>query len=303
MGDAKPAAPAGPGRVLCVERPFPGASQRNPVKLVVFDFDETLTLSTFMLRPGQAINNEMRDRAALLNFETPWVAGCRIDKLATMFSDMVQSADGTTRQLAVLTKNTRGPRAVLELLEAAGLARHLSAIWAMPQKEGRCTCAYVVNGKWVDDEISVDGTMNKATIICDIADRPGHWLPQLAAQDRLKAARSWPREAVVLVDDQESNFCPSGPTSAGKIIRRFVQVERYDAMYHSFGLVEGMGGIGAKDDADYASLVRFVTSPWEFSETFQARENSEFLPAVSPVAGVKQGSRINLEARVARTGL
>merc|ERR1719461_1676808 len=66
-------------RVRCVEAECPNKDSRYPVKLVVFDLDETLTMVTFMTPSGTYRAHE-HAWAKKANFETPWVEGERLTK-------------------------------------------------------------------------------------------------------------------------------------------------------------------------------------------------------------------------------
>ena len=67
-------------RVRCSERLAPGHDSKAPVKLVVFDLDETLTLVTFMSKDGKYSPKEYAF-TTMVNFESPWVDGSRVAKL------------------------------------------------------------------------------------------------------------------------------------------------------------------------------------------------------------------------------
>jgi len=257
-------------RVRCVEAECPNKDSRYPVKLVVFDLDETLTMCTFMTPSGTYRAHEY-DWAKKANFETPWVEGQRLLKLQKLLADLAQDQQGRPRALAILTKNQHrtGVAAVLNLLKVADLATHFSAIWCMPWRHGVSNGAYKQAGKWKFFEPPVNKVRNhKADVLDHIARNPGQWFPQLAAGDaQVKPLQQLKPEGIVLVDDQRSNFT----SDSGTQVTRYCKVARYDAHFFGFGLLKDMGGIGAHDDADYDTLKRFVMDPWLCKETFKVR--------------------------------
>jgi len=130
-------------QVRCHERDFDESGARKQVKLIAFDFDETLTLATFMPSSPEAAtsigwkpqhdSSEAGDEwteADLIayNFESPWVEGSRVEKLRAHLAELAKKS-----RLAVLTFNECGAVAVLNLLMMAGLADHFSVIWCIGQ--------------------------------------------------------------------------------------------------------------------------------------------------------------------------
>jgi len=69
-------------------------------------------------------------------------------------------------------------------------------------------------------------------------------------------------EGIVLVDDLRTNFRSN---SANKtMVLRFCKVARYDEVYRDCGLLNQMGGIGARCESDFDTLVAFVEEPWKY---------------------------------------
>ncbi|CAK0864968.1 unnamed protein product, partial [Prorocentrum cordatum] len=224
----------------CAERVTGHLSGACPVRLIVFDLDETLTMATFMASDGSCLPREREKiRRRHANFESPWVDGSRRAKLQRMLEALARGPGGRRRFLAVLTRNANaaGVLAVVNLLKAGGLAEFFSA----------------------------------ADVLAHVCRCPEAWVPQLAGGERAAFADLLPltQEGVVLVDDQRSNFrSPSGVE-----VLRYCKVARYDADYRSFGFVTDMGGIGAHSDADYDMLQRFVEDPWMCRDSMQVRCN------------------------------
>lgn len=269
--------------IMCFERNFPGQPAKRPVKLVVFDFDETLTLVTMMpstpsefktdIGPHE-ISVDMKDLVAW-NFESPFVEGCsRVEKLKECFADLQQSDLGDRRTLAVLTKNTAGAVAVLNLLMLAGLHEYFSAVWCMEDTENN---AVYKNGASWEIFTCPKGRQlssihnHKVDIIYDVMKNPQDWFPQLAPGgcsadgEGLRSLLDLQPENIVLVDDVRVNFQSDSPEKSN--ILRGVKVARYDCKY--LGMYRtNMGGIGAHTVDDYSELCRFVRTPWHFKEGF-----------------------------------
>lgn len=260
-------------RLRCTERTEIGQSLQHPVKLVIFDFDETLTLVTMMTPDGTYLP-EQREWAREVNFESPWVEGSRVEKLHSMLSSLANGKDGETRVLACLTRNgnSAGVAAVVNLMKAADLDAHFACVWALPWKPHRRCGAYRENGKWAFFETPFgQGSDHKADVLRQIAKDPKAWFPQLgraskaaAPVSRLETLRL---EEIVLVDDQRANF----QSETGEQVLRYCKVARFDADYRDFGFLRDMGGIGAHSDADYDTLRRFVEDPWMCKDTFMVR--------------------------------
>jgi len=261
-------------RVRCMERPEIGQSLDYPVKLVIFDFDETLTLVTLMT-PDGTYTKEQEEWARLVNFESPWVEGSRVEKLQRMFEDLVQGKDGETRVLACLTRNgnSSGVSAVINLLQTANLDKHLSAVWALPHRPGRRCGAYQEDGRWIffDPPVRRAAHDHKADVLRKLVECPKAWFPQIGGSSNTSAhvgrLDGLLLEEVVLVDDQRANF----QSETGAQVLRYCKVARYDAEYRDFGVMRDMGGIGAHDDADFDALKRFVEDPWMCKDTYQVR--------------------------------
>merc|ERR1712232_986343 len=234
-------------QVNCWERSFPGGRHRPPVSLVVFDFDETLTLATFMPTDPESktivgwspATSTYADWTATdligYNFESPYVSGSRVDKLGEMLTLLQRRSDGQPRTLAVLTKNQDGAAAVLNLLLLAELADHFSAIWCMPGRKSLSTPStgmYRQNGDWKHFRPPMERVDHKADLLQDVSVDPRMWFPQLDSD-----ATGWREdlselrlEGIVLVDDERGNF----ESDSAKLLR-FVKVSRYDEIYRDVG--------------------------------------------------------------------
>ncbi|CAJ1370692.1 unnamed protein product [Effrenium voratum] len=228
-----------------------------PVKLVVFDFDETLTLITYLLEDGDT--EEMQAQIVKTNFQSPWVKGDRVSHLKSMLNDLAVSATGIRRARTVLTKNHAGAKAVLQLLHVAGLAPCFDAIWALQPLGG----LYRLDEQWLEMIIAPD-MCHKADLLAAVAERPADFLPQVASGD-WKDLESLKMEGIVLVDDQRANF----QSPSGMQVLRFCKVARYDAYYRNLGYVQNMGGIGAHSFEDFQALKLFVEEPSAHKETFR----------------------------------
>eukprot|EP00930_Biecheleria_cincta_P070095 TRINITY_DN57752_c0_g1_i1.p1 TRINITY_DN57752_c0_g1~~TRINITY_DN57752_c0_g1_i1.p1 ORF type:complete len:628 (-),score=106.51 TRINITY_DN57752_c0_g1_i1:115-1998(-) len=252
-------------RSRCAERNFDGC-ETIPVKLIVFDFDETLTLMTYLIEEGDSY--EVQQQIVRTNFETPWVKGSRISKLKSMLTDLSLDALGQRRALAILTKNSAGAAAVLRLLQASNLAEHFDAIWTMPWRNHMDNAMYQQDGEWkgFDPPVAMDVT-NKAELLSQVPSNLEAWLPQLEedSEHGLKAVAKLTLESILLVDDQRANF----QSASGAQIFRYCKVARYDAQYRNIGFVKNMGGIGAHCEEDYNTLKSFVESPSSCKETLQ----------------------------------
>eukprot|EP00928_Gymnodinium_smaydae_P016793 TRINITY_DN16356_c0_g3_i1.p1 TRINITY_DN16356_c0_g3~~TRINITY_DN16356_c0_g3_i1.p1 ORF type:complete len:687 (-),score=153.55 TRINITY_DN16356_c0_g3_i1:25-2004(-) len=276
-------------RVRCTEKSSEKIGARTPVRLVVFDLDETLTLITFMTGDGKYHEAEV-ERAIKINFQTPWVAGDRLAKLKRMLEDMSGCDGGPRRMLAILTKNNNksGIQGVLTLLKLAGLDCYFGAMWIMPWRPEAPNGAYQsADGTWklFDPPLNcVHG--HKADVLRRVAAEPAAWFPQLAGQNGALAdgmLDGLSPESIVLVDDQRANF----QSETGADVRRCCKVARYDAEFYGFGLMRDMGGIGAHDDADYAALTRFVAEPWLYGDPLRVlclEREFEDAEARAPVA-------------------
>lgn len=258
-------------RLRCTQRKSAsGPMVDTPVKLVVFDLDETLTLVTFMTHDGRYQTNET-DMAIKINFQTPWVDGDRRLKLKRMLSEIALGKDGQRRTLAILTKNgnASGVRGVLNLLKLADLAEHFSAIWIMPWRKGTSNGAYKdEHGCWklFDPPLEKAARNHKADVLKLVAKDTSLWFPQLdQCALEFSHLQKLTLENIVLVDDERSNF----HSDSGAFLLRYCKVARYDADYYSLGFTKNMGGIGAHDDADYETLKRFVEDPWMCTETLE----------------------------------
>mmetsp|Transcript_2074 Transcript_2074/g.4807 ORF Transcript_2074/g.4807 Transcript_2074/m.4807 type:complete len:657 (+) Transcript_2074:1192-3162(+) len=262
-------------RLRCCERTDIGeASSQLPVKLIVFDFDETLTLVTLMSEDGQ-YTTEQEYWAREVNFESPWVAGSRVEKLKRLLEDLSNGKNGEKRCLALLTRNgnANGVVAVLNLLRAAQLDLFFSVVWALPYRPGRSCGAFRDDKmRWRSFDPPLRRAMvdHKADVLTHMINNLKAWIPQLELAKpppEIANLAGLKMAELVLVDDQRANF----QSPAGNKIVRFCKVARYDAVYRDFGLLHDMGGIGAHDDADYDTLKRFVEDPWMCKLTYQVR--------------------------------
>mmetsp|Transcript_138839 Transcript_138839/g.443240 ORF Transcript_138839/g.443240 Transcript_138839/m.443240 type:complete len:623 (+) Transcript_138839:33-1901(+) len=266
--------------VWCFEREFDGQERCPPVRLIVFDWDETLTLSTFLPEDRGLRQRigwcEWADYITEHNFQTPLVDGTatRVEKLRALFKDLAQDeVTGSRRFLAVLTRNNQGSIACLNLLLMAGLDEHFSAVWCMRPAPGRPNSVYrKPDGTWSAFNSPLDKVFDhKADVLHAMCKDPAAWFPQLAEGDENAASvlRGLRPEGIVLVDDVRTNFQSSAPDKA-KVLR-YCKVARYDCVYREHGFKRDMGGIGAKDDSDYAILLDFVRQPWEYKALLKAR--------------------------------
>eukprot|EP00929_Paragymnodinium_shiwhaense_P029647 TRINITY_DN16943_c0_g1_i1.p1 TRINITY_DN16943_c0_g1~~TRINITY_DN16943_c0_g1_i1.p1 ORF type:complete len:632 (+),score=127.53 TRINITY_DN16943_c0_g1_i1:110-2005(+) len=275
-------------RLRCSEREFVGPDKHSPAKLVIFDLDETLTLSTFMPK-HLTFPPHLHTAYTLYNFASPFVEGGneRLNKLKKMLDNMVKGSvkiNGRApcrRVLAVLTRNGGGLRAVMGLLEMAGLASYFSCVWIMPLRDPRLgfeSCGtFQYNGKWQNFDPPHDIYDHKADVVHDIAARPEAWFPQFRLEEDLpkgqRGKKEWKMknilplrpEQIVLVDDQRANF----QSPSGRKVVRYAKVARYDADYRTFGFIKDMGGIGAHTHSDFECLERFVEFPWLCRETLE----------------------------------
>lgn len=251
-------------RSRCAERNFDGC-ETTPVKLIVFDFDETLTMITYLIEEGDT--EEIRKQIVRTNFETPWVSGSRISRLKAMLKDLSLDVAGQRRALTILTKNSAGAAAVLRLLQASDLAEHFDAIWTMPWRSHMDNGMYQQDGEWKGFDPPVEPEMtNKAELLSQLPSRLEEWLPQLGSSAHgLKAVSNLTLQNILLVDDQRANF----QSASGAQIYRYCKVARYDAYYRNLGFVKNMGGIGAHCEEDYNTLKSFVLSPSSCKETLQ----------------------------------
>lgn len=242
-------------RCQCLERTFARLDEAYPVKLVTFDFDETLTLITYLIEDGDS--EKVQKQIVRTNFQTPWVKGSRIENLKSMLKALSTSNSGQRRPLAVLTKNYAGQKAVHLLLHIAGLARYFDAIWALPSGG-----LYRCQDEWY--EMPTPNVNHKADLLALVVESPSEFLPQLTQNiDEWKDFGGLKMEGIVLVDDQRANF----QSPSGAQVLRFCKVARYDGYYRNLGYVKNMGGIGAHCAEDYETLKMFVEAPSTYKET------------------------------------
>lgn len=243
---------------------------RPPVKLVIFDLDETMTLTTFMSEDGEYLEDQ-HEFTAMVNFESPWIEGSRIEKLQNMMENLQGKIGGQRRGLAVLTRNNHrnGVSAVVNLLKVAKLDDYIDAIWTCPYRKTLPNGAYQEGGEWKFFHPPVDKLPDhKARIIEDIAAHPRAWFPQLEGTDgvpcEVPGLADLTMDNIVLVDDQPANF-----QDGSHRIMRYAKVTRYDAQYYDLGFIKDMGGLGAREDYDYTLLATFVERPWAFPEVMR----------------------------------
>jgi hypothetical protein len=225
------------------------SNSMEPVKLVVFDFDETLTLATFGPKPGSA--PELLTTCVGLSFHSPWVEG-RLQELEKLLRSLSEGAAAC--KLAVLTRNSAGVRNVLQLLDGAGLSKYFTAVWCMPLWS---ESAYQEDGEWRFFTPWAELSEEKPDILQHIACHTHHWLPHIGSEFHLTL------ENILLVDDDEKNFQSS---ETGTQVLRGCKIA-----VHEGRLLPGMdstnlGGIGARLRDDFAALQRFVSEPWLHSK-------------------------------------
>jgi len=271
---------APPQGVHCFERKFDGEDLRPPVRLVVFDCDETLTLSTFMPRERDFERvigwSSWPEYISMMNFGTPFIDGSsdfeepyapdgRLCRLQDLFQTLVQAPDGSARSLAVLTRNSRGAVACLNLLKMAKLAEHFSVIWSMAANPGMPNGVYRDGETWKAFQAPLDGVYDhKADVLTSVVKCPHEWFPQLAVDGGGSHSHllGLSVAGIVLVDDVRANF--QSPSSSKPKVLRYCKVARYDGRHPHMGHLPDMGGIGAKSADDYEKLTSFVEEPWNF---------------------------------------
>mmetsp|Transcript_65050 Transcript_65050/g.136272 ORF Transcript_65050/g.136272 Transcript_65050/m.136272 type:complete len:623 (+) Transcript_65050:210-2078(+) len=260
--------------VWCFEREFEGQDCRPKVKLIIFDWDETLTLSTFLpadhglrTRIGW---NEWADYITLHNFETPFVqsAKSRVQKLRELFASLAFDPEtGDERILGILTRNNQGSIACLNLLMMAGLHTHFSALWCMRHTLPNSVFRKA-DGSWASFTAPISEVYDhKADVITSMCKNPETWFPQF--KDNGNPLQGLRMEEVVLVDDVRTNF-QSNSNEKPKILR-YCKVARYDCVYREHGFKRDMGGLGAKTDRDYVIILDFVRKPWEYKAVLKAQ--------------------------------
>jgi len=246
------------------------------VQLVVFDVDETLTLVSYMIEDEDP--PEVQQELVKVNFESPWVTGSRIVKLQCLLSSLRVSPSTGCRALAILSRNNKGAKAVLQLLEAAGLAPYFCVIWTMPWRTGTPNGAYQSReGRWEFFEPPVNRVDDhKADVLNEVVRDPQAWFPSFGdgSDDRLSFLSKLNLEGILLVDDQRANF----QSPSGSQVLRYCKVARYDATYEGIGFVKDMGGLGAHCDADYETLKTFVDNPAMCKERLYCKCVERYFP-------------------------
>lgn len=272
-------------QLRCQEREYQGQEAQKPVTLVIFDFDETLTMATFMPDDPDftkkfgwsSVNSKWsKDDLIEYNFESPFSPGCRVHKLRETLKAIICPNEAQQRTLAILTRNEHGAVAVLNLLQLAGLADNFSAIWATPAKEGRPNGVFrAADDSWqIFDPPLSECHAHKADIVHHIAKSASAWFPQFAVgcsgPRQCAGLQNLCLEGIVLVDDERANF-RSGFASEARVLR-YCKVARYDEKYRECGILNQLGGLGSHHDADYEVLKLFIEKPWEFPyETVKQR--------------------------------
>eukprot|EP00913_Durusdinium_trenchii_P003350 g3100.t2 len=287
-------------RCQCLERTL--QDETFPVKVVAFDFDETLSL-----RLGAA-------QIVKTNFQTPWVKGSRIEHLQSMLKALAISKSGKRRALAVLTKNYAGAKAVHNLLHVSGLASCFDAIWALPTGG-----LYRCKDEW-HEMCTPKLSAGAADLLALVAESPHEFFPQLGSDafeadlvfgnqvlrfckvarydgyyrnlgyvknmggigahcfedyetlkmfGRLRRLQGLRPESVMLVDDEKENL-----QSASRFALRYCKVAR------NCGPLNQLGGIGAHSFEDFELLRRFAEAPWEFQEPHFPQEEADKPPLV-----------------------
>eukprot|EP00439_Symbiodinium_sp_Y106_P021937 s5410_g2.t1 len=248
-------------RTAGTQQQQPGQELRPPVRVVVFDCDETLTLSTFLpddaaLRTQLDWTSPWEEYIATVNFESPFATSGRLALLREMLEDLRRGTRKLPgRLLAVLTRNTNGPVACLNLLRAAKLADLFDAVWCMSHD-------------WLAFEPPLASLPDhKAHVIHNIAEQPSAWFPQKTDGSLMSMLpdplRTRQPQEIMLVDDVRTNFQCGG--SDPKKVYRCCKVARYDAPnFRDMGLVRDMGGIGAHNEEDYKTVVDFAKRPWAY---------------------------------------
>jgi len=272
-------------KVMCKEMFDPCCSGQVPVKLVVFDFDETLTIATFVPECEDFHSNiewaSGKDTAGWsqfdlvrYNFESPWVKGRRLLKLRNLFRKLIKPNDEERRAIAVLTENSAGAIAVLNLLKVAGLDQYISVLWAIPGADADLSGPHGVyqegKGEWrAFDPPMGEVNCNKADLLKHLTDNPGKWLPQLAVHRKGSDTRM-PEgmldlcpENVVLVDDERLTH-RTDTADGAPLSMRLCRIAVYDDQYRDCGMLAAMGGIGSHTDEDYELLQQFCDNPSHF---------------------------------------
>jgi len=266
--------------IHCFEQKFEGEESRPPVNLVVFDCDETLTLSTFMPKERgfeRTIGwSSWPEYISMVNFGSPFIEenndfqapfgeGSRLTQLQDLFCNLRRGNGEHVRTLAVLTRNSRGAVACLNLLLMAKLAEYFSVIWSMAANPGMPNGVYREGATWKTFRAPLSAIYDhKADVLDSITKAPADWFPQLMTEESggYSHLLDLKLEGIVLVDDVRTNF--QSPSANGPKVHRYCKVARYDGKHPHMGFLTDMGGIGAKRSDDYAELLEFVQEPWKF---------------------------------------
>lgn len=262
-----------PAKIWAFERDFPGQEAQRPVKLVVFDCDETLTISTFLPNEPSLRNNvnwttEWADYISRVNFQSPYLDTPRIQRLKDMFQEITDDGSGVQRTLAILTRNNAGAVACMNLMKIAGLREYFSVIWSM--YTGVPSGVYNDGGTWKTFSPPLSEVPDtKADVLHSVAEKPDRWFPQMQS-GACSGLAELKLEEIMLVDDVSSNL-QSGSSDAPKKVLRCCKVAQFDGQHPDVGIVNDMGGIGAHSDDDYTTLVDFVKCPWNYKTALSVR--------------------------------
>mmetsp|Transcript_44308 Transcript_44308/g.128116 ORF Transcript_44308/g.128116 Transcript_44308/m.128116 type:complete len:388 (+) Transcript_44308:135-1298(+) len=235
------------GHLVCHDR---HPERLTPPRLILFDFDETLTIQTwqptddrFRTVIGHALDDELAARVADVTFGH---SSGRLARLRRMLEELARGGAVGQPVLAVLTKSDSGAVGVLNTLRLAGLSRYFSAIWRV-NRLGADAVYRVDSGSGIDEwqKMPLDQVMrfdSKGETVRKIAKEPAAWFPQRRISTQLQGFAA---EEVVLVDDDPGNI--EGFT-------RYCMVPRFD---EADGHMKG--GIGRLRSTDFKTVLEFVT--------------------------------------------
>lgn len=258
--------------LVCTERHFPGCDDTPspPVKLVVFDFDETLSLYTFMPEDERCSreirgdwSEEEKNHFVKYNFVSPYLEeGDRVEELRKLLKQLTVSDEEDPRTLAVLTKNEFGAVALLNLLDMADLTENFSVIWTLGAEEGKPNGVYKDGSTWKTFDIpckTAESTAYKTEVLLNMIEKPEGWFPQLKT-GALEHLVGLSMSDIVLVDDERTSFNVTDKDEERRILR-YCKVAHYDDEFLDQGLLVHMGGLGAKNLNDFRQLKMFCDNP------------------------------------------
>lgn len=263
----------------CAERQ---PSTRLPVRIVVFDMDETLSMATHVAK--QPCGDEALDHARLVdvNFSSPWVPE-RLEKLRLALECISKGLPGgeevteacedpLPKTLAVLSRRWSGPESILKLLRLAKLDVYFSCIWTMASSESASNGLYRTGLEWKAFPVPFGQVADhKADVLHHICQVPRSYFPQLALQDwsdgvdNVFGMSGISPEQVVLVDSRRETL--TSDVTGAEVVRSAL-VARYDAPLLGGGgaRLRDAGGLGAQCAGDFDALCAFCRTPWEFPE-------------------------------------